>query len=233
MKEKRWSAFELTQAALHAPDLGATDRVIFALIADSVDASGRAYLAAQEKIAAKAQVSDRRVRDALALLEARGWIRRQRSNRQNGERGVDRITVTAGWGEAGRPAFKLQGELRLKPEPVVEPPQRQMPLAAVVAGRDQTRGPHASQPEDISGRTTANRKDFPLGQPEDISGPREQTSSKDISYKPSRGPGRSPHESGDPPRVETPEETAERKRAMVEGLRALADDLGTPKRRRA
>jgi DNA-binding MarR family transcriptional regulator len=215
------TGFELAKAALHAPSLSTSERLIFALVCDSCDGKGVAYLCKQEEIADRAASSVRTVRTALAELEARGWIRRTRRHRQSGERGVDVITVTPNGRTKDNklPAFKLPLVKAEKPAPVVEPRQRTMPLAAVVAGKDRegdNRQPlPLVQPATIAASEPANRQGLPLVQPATIAG-QLQTSFSDKDNK--TGPsGRPPHGSGGPPAPpETQAEMAKRLLAAAE-----------------
>lgn len=197
------NGFELAKAALHAPALSTSERLVFALVCDSCDGKGVAYLCKQEEIALRAAASVRTVRSALAVLEERGWITRTRRHRQNGERGVDVITVrpNAKSRDGKLPAFKLSILPAAKPAPVVEPSQRSMPLAAVVAGTDRddaNRQPlPLVQPATIAASEGSNRRPLPVVQPATIAA-QDQTSDSDKDNKPER-PGRSPHERGDPP----------------------------------
>lgn len=218
------NGFELAKAALHAPALPTSARLIFALVADSCDRKGVAYLCKQEEIAIRADCSIRTVRTALAELEERGWIRRSRRHRQNGERGVDVITVTPnGRTSDGKlPAFKLTLQTPAKAAPVVEPAQRSMPLAAVVAGKDRdgdNRQPlPVGQPATIAASEAPNRQPLPLGQPATIAA-QSQTSDSDNRYK--TGPsGRPPLNSGGPP---APSETQAQ---MARRLLATAEANG-------
>lgn len=219
------TGFELTAAALHAPSLSASERLIFALVCDSCDGKGVAYLCKQEEIADAAGLSERTVRNALAELEERGWIRRARRHRQSGERGVDVITVTPN-GKSGKlPAFKIDLGLALDrakaAEPVVEPAQRMMALPAVVAGQDREakRQPlPVGQPATIAGSEPLDRQPLPLGLPATIAA-QSQTSLIEDSYKPG-STARPPLRSGGPPR---PEETQAQ---MAERLRKTAEANG-------
>ena len=219
------TGFELTSAALDAPGLSSSERLVFALVCKSCDGSGVAYLCKQEEIALKADLGIRTVRNALAELEERGWIRRTRRHRQSGERGVDVITVTPNAKAGKLPAFKIDLGLALErakaADPVVEPSQRMMPLPAVVAGqdRDAYRQPlPVGQPATIAASEADDRQPLPVGQPATIAA-QYQTSFSDDSYKPGAS-GRPPLESGGPPPPLSAKEQAAELMALADQLRA-------------
>lgn len=228
------NGYELAKAALHAPALGTSERLILALVADSADGKGVAYLCKQEEIALRADCSVRTVRTALAELEGRGWIRRSRRHRQNGERGVDVITVTPnGRSRCGKfPAFKMALAKAEKPAPPPEPQQRIMPLKAVVGGTDNRQPLPVGQPATIAGSEPDNRQPLPLEQPATIAA-QLQTSLIEDSYKTLADEGRSPLESGGPPpRVPTQAERAAELMAIADELRSRSI-ANPPARRRA
>lgn len=229
------NGFELAKAALHAPALSASERLIFALVCDSCDEKGVAYLCKQEEIALAASLSERTVRSALAELEARGWLRRSRRHRQTGDRGVDIITVTPTLSKTKKPAFKIDLALALEraksAETVVEPRQRMMPLPAVVGGQD--RGDYRQPlplglPATIAASEADHRQPLPVGLPATIAA-HNKTSSIEDSYKRERT-GRSPLESGDPP---APERTAQQMAAELGEIAAALRAKEPARRRRA